>query len=114
MEVSTTVADRVEKIAGRSLIVFPRLAAGFADEVLRFLMMINVQPSMTNSAEDVFAALAMVLMSDSLCIVPNSVTKLASPGVQFSPIAHPAAVSSVSCIFLREGRPLSSMRFLQV
>ena len=59
----TTVADCVKKIAGRSLIVFPQLGRpGFADEVLRFLMMMNVQPSMTNSAEDVFAALAMVLV----------------------------------------------------
>jgi LysR family transcriptional regulator, benzoate and cis,cis-muconate-responsive activator of ben and cat genes len=32
------------------------------------------------------------------------VAKLAWPGIIFSPIVHPAAVSPVSCIFLREGR----------
>jgi DNA-binding transcriptional LysR family regulator len=99
-------ADSIEKVGGRSLIVFPQQGRpGFADEVLRFLMMVGVQPSVMDSAEDVFAALAMVLMSDSLCIVPESVAKLAWPGVQFSPIAHAAAVSPISCIFLREGRP---------
>ena len=99
-------ADSIEKVGGRSLIVFPQQGRpGFADEVLRFLMMVGVQPSVIDSAEDVFAALAMVLVSDSLCIVPESVAKLAWPGVQFSPIAHAAAVSSISCIFLREGRP---------
>jgi DNA-binding transcriptional LysR family regulator len=99
-------ADSIEKVGGRSLIVFPQQGRpGFADEVLRFLMMVGVQPSVMDSAEDVFAALAMVLMSDSLCIVPDSVAKLAWPGVQFSPIAHAAAVSPISCIFLREGRP---------
>jgi LysR family transcriptional regulator, benzoate and cis,cis-muconate-responsive activator of ben and cat genes len=99
-------ADSIEKVGGRSLIVFPQQGRpGFADEVLRFLMMVGVQPSVMDSAEDVFAALAMVLVSDSLCIVPESVAKLAWPGVQFSPIAHAAAVSSISCIFLREGRP---------
>ena len=102
----TPPANGVEKIVGRSLIVFPQYGRpSFADEVLRFLMMINVQPLMTESAEDVFAALAMVLVSDSLCIVPESVAKLAWPGILFSPIEHAAAVSSVSCIFLREGRP---------
>jgi hypothetical protein len=86
--------------------VFPQQGRpGFADEVLRFLMAVDVQPSMMDWAEDVFAALAMVLVSDSLCIVPESVAKLAWPGVKFSPIAHAAAVSSISCIFLREGRP---------
>ena len=100
------VADSIEKVGGRSLIVFPQQGRpGFADEVLRFLMTVDVQPSAMDSAEDVFAALAMVLVSDSLCIVPESVAKLAWPGVQFSPIAHPAAVSPISCIFLREGRP---------
>jgi DNA-binding transcriptional LysR family regulator len=99
-------ASGVEKIGGRSLIVFPQLGRpSFADEVLRFLMTIQIQPSMTDSAEDVFAALAMVLVSDSLCIVPESVANLTWPGIKFSPIAHPAAVSPVSCIFLREGRP---------
>lgn len=99
-------ADSIEKVSGRSLIVFPQQGRpGFADEVLRFLMMVGVQPSVMDSAEDVFAALAMVLVSDSLCIVPESVAKLAWPGIQFSPIAHAAAVSSISCIFLREGRP---------
>ena len=99
-------ADSKEKVGGRSLIVFPQQGRpGFADEVLRFLMAVDVQPSVMDSAEDVFAALAMVLVSDSLCIVPESVAKLAWPGVQFSPIAHAAAVSSISCIFLREGRP---------
>jgi DNA-binding transcriptional LysR family regulator len=102
----TPVANGVEKIVGRSLIVFPQYGRpSFADEVLRFLMTINIQPLMTESAEDVFAALAMVIVNDSLCIVPESVAKLVWPGIQFSPIAHAAAVSSVSCIFLREGRP---------
>jgi LysR family transcriptional regulator, benzoate and cis,cis-muconate-responsive activator of ben and cat genes len=100
------VVDSIEKVGGRSLIVFPQKGRpGFADEVLRFLMMVGVQPSVMDSAEDVFAALAMVLVSDSLCIVPESVAKLAWPGIQFSPIAHAAAVSPISCIFLREGRP---------
>jgi DNA-binding transcriptional LysR family regulator len=99
-------ADSIEKVRGRSLIVFPQQGRpGFADEVLRFLMAVDVQPSAMDSAEDVFAALAMVLVSDSLCIVPESVAKLAWPGLKFSPIAHAAAVSSISCIFLREGRP---------
>jgi LysR family transcriptional regulator, benzoate and cis,cis-muconate-responsive activator of ben and cat genes len=99
-------ADSIEKVGGRSLIVFPQQGRpGFADEVLRFLMAVDVQPSAMDSAEDVFAALAMVLVSDSLCIVPESVAKLAWPGLKFSSIAHAAAVSSISCIFLREGRP---------
>jgi DNA-binding transcriptional LysR family regulator len=99
-------ADNIEKVGGRPLIVFPQQGRpGFADEVLRFLMAVGVQPSGMDSAEDVFAALAMVLVSDSLCIVPESVAKLAWPGVKFSPIAHAAAVSPISCIFLREGRP---------
>jgi DNA-binding transcriptional LysR family regulator len=98
-------ADSIEKVGGRSLIVFPQQGRpGFADEVLRFLMTIDVQPSAIDSAEDVFAALAMVLVSDSLCIVPESVAKLAWPGIQFSRIAHAAAVSPISCIFLRGGR----------
>jgi LysR family transcriptional regulator, benzoate and cis,cis-muconate-responsive activator of ben and cat genes len=100
-----TVATGIEKIDGRSFIVFPQLGRpSFADEVLRFLMTVDVQPSMTDSAEDVFAALAMVLVSDSLCIVPESVAKLAWPEIKFSPITHPAAVSPISCIFLRAGR----------
>jgi LysR family transcriptional regulator, benzoate and cis,cis-muconate-responsive activator of ben and cat genes len=104
--VPAAVTGSVEKIGGRSLIIFPQLGRpGFADEVLRFLMTVDVQPSTTDSAEDVSAALAMVLVSNSFCIVPESVTKLAWPGLQFSPIEHAAAVSSVSCIFLREGRP---------
>ncbi|WP_244885927.1 LysR substrate-binding domain-containing protein, partial [Sphingobium herbicidovorans] len=78
---------------------------GFADEVLRFLMSVNVQPAVTEPAEDVFAALAMVLVSDSVSIVPESVARLAWPGICFSPIAHPAAVSAISCVFLRDGRP---------
>jgi LysR family transcriptional regulator, benzoate and cis,cis-muconate-responsive activator of ben and cat genes len=105
-ELTGAVSDSIKKVGGRSLIVFPQQGRpGFADEVLRFLMMIDVQPSAMDSAEDVFAALAMVLVSDSLCIVPESVAKLAWPGIQFSPIAHAAAVSPISCIFLREGRP---------
>jgi len=98
--------DGLEKIHGRSLTVFPQLGRpGFADEVLRFLMTVNVQPAMTDPAEDVFAALAMVLVSDSLSIVPESVARLAWPGICFSPIEHPAAVSAISCVFLRDGRP---------
>ena len=105
-ELTGAVADGIKKVGGRSLIVFPQQGRpGFADEVLRFLMTVGVQPSAMDSAEDVFAALAMVLVSDSLCIVPESVAKLAWPGIQFSPIAHAAAVSPISCIFLREGRP---------
>jgi len=100
------VADSVERVSGRPLIIFPQQGRpGFADEVLRFLMTVDVQPSATDSAEDVFAALAMVLVSDSLCVVPESVAMLAWPGIRFSPIAHAAAVSSISCIVLREGRP---------
>jgi DNA-binding transcriptional LysR family regulator len=41
--VPTAVAGSVEKIGGRSLIIFPQLGRpGFADEVLRFLMTVDV------------------------------------------------------------------------
>jgi DNA-binding transcriptional LysR family regulator len=103
---STCSTEIVERVSGRTLIIFPQSGRpGFADEVLRFLMSVDVQPSVTDSAEDVFAALAMVLVSDALSIVPHSVAQLAWPGILFSPIPHAEAVSAISCLFLREGRP---------
>ncbi|HEV7436005.1 MAG TPA: LysR family transcriptional regulator [Pseudorhizobium sp.] len=95
----------LQMIEGRSLVVFPhRDRPSFADQVLGILADERLQPKGIETAEDVFAALAMTMTSDSLCVVPESVARLNWPELQFLPIVDIDASSPVNCIFLRKDR----------
>lgn len=100
-----TTIDQISKKKS-TLIVFPQVGRpSFADEVLKLIGALNCQPGMIEAAEDVFAALAMVLIDDAVCIVPESVAQLRWPDLIFTPIEHEMAISPVNCIYLKHGRP---------
>ncbi|MBO9378819.1 LysR family transcriptional regulator [Sphingomonas histidinilytica] len=97
------------------VIVFPQGGRpSFADHILDMLARANVCPANVDTAEDVFAAIAMTMISDSVCIIPESVAELKWPELECVPLDDPSAVSPVNCIFLKRGRAPVVDAFLEI
>jgi DNA-binding transcriptional LysR family regulator len=104
-----------EAIAEGRLILFPQIGRpSFADEVLKLVRVLELEPPQLDVAEDVFAALALVQIVDAVSIVPESVAKLHWGRLHFIKIDHPSAFSPVSCMFLRRERPAVVDAFLSM
>lgn len=104
----------LSELDGRPLIVFPQGGRpSFADHVLNILGRECVTPSALTMAEDVFVALAMTMVSDAYCVVPESVALLNWPQLQFRRIDDERVSAPVNCLFLKENRPPVVEAFLK-
>jgi LysR family transcriptional regulator, benzoate and cis,cis-muconate-responsive activator of ben and cat genes len=65
------------------------------------------------AAEDVFTALAVTMISDTVCVLPESVAQLNWPELRIGLIENQQALTPVNCIFLAKGRPPVVDAFLE-
>jgi LysR family transcriptional regulator, benzoate and cis,cis-muconate-responsive activator of ben and cat genes len=102
------------ELEAKPVVIFPQGGRpSFGDQVLEMLARAGVRPSHVEAAEDVFAALAMTMISDAICIIPEVVAKLHWPELESALIDEPTAVSEVSCVFLKQGRTAVVDAFLE-
>ncbi|GIQ78266.1 LysR family transcriptional regulator [Bradyrhizobium sp. RD5-C2] len=101
----STDSFTLAELEGKPIVIFPQGGRpSFGDKVLELLSRAGVRPSNVEAAEDVFAAIAMTMISNAICVIPEAVAELHWPELESALIDDPTAVSPVSCVFLKEGR----------
>lgn len=93
-------------VAALPLILFPGVPRpSFADEVLKLFADADLQPRISQEAEDAVSAVALVGAGFGCAVVPRSALSLRLPGVTYRPLAEPTPACELACVYLAGERP---------
>ncbi len=91
------------ELAGQPLVLFPTGSRpSFIDRVQQLCRETGFVPEVAQEVGDVVHALALVATGLGLCLVPQSATNLAFPGVTYRPLFHPTESHVDLCCIYRD------------
>lgn len=112
LQTSEAVAPKA--LERETLILFPNAGRpSFADEVLRVLSQRSFEVQQALETADLSSAMALTAAGMGVCAVPDSVSELNWPNVQFRPLRGVTALAAVSCIHTSVNQSPILLRFLK-
>lgn len=106
----------LEAIAGDPLILFPsRGRPNFIDKTISMCNEAGFFPTIAQEVGDAVTSVALVASGFGICLVPQSLTSVAIPGVVYKPIrdARDHWVVDLSCIYRSGSQPAILQAFLK-
>lgn len=103
-------------IAGQPLILFPTQGRpNFIDKTISMCNEAGFFPTIAQEVGDAVSSVALVASGFGLCLVPQSLTSLAIPGVVYRPIRDMKEhwLVDLSCIYRAENQPPILQEFLK-
>lgn len=105
----------LSELRDEKLILFPKVGRpNFADEIVTLFSQAKCTPHVAHIADDESAALALTAAGLGSTFVPESMTAMSWPGVNFIPIADKNISLAIECVTLKKANSPTLQRFLKV